>query len=105
MGQCLLEEFAASELVTDDVPELLRRQNPSLPTFALVYAAKQPAIANRERPSPELPKTRRAVGRKKDKLSASDQVLGWDVADGRKHTAILDRKSTRLNSSHLVNTY
>jgi hypothetical protein len=72
MGQCLIEEFAAGELVTDDVPELLRRQNPSLPTLALIYAAEQPAIANRERPFPELPKPRRPVGRKKDELGPSD---------------------------------
>jgi len=32
MGQCLFEELAAGELVTDDMRERLRRQNPSLPT-------------------------------------------------------------------------
>src|SRR6516165_306052 len=57
--------------------------------LALAHAVEQPAIANRERPFPELPQPRRPVGRKKDELGASDQVLGWDVADGGKHTAIL----------------
>jgi hypothetical protein len=58
MGQGLFEQLVPSELVTDDVSKLLRRQNPSLPTSALVHAVEQPAIANRKRPFPELPQPR-----------------------------------------------
>src|SRR5271169_6655903 len=89
MGQGLFEQLVPVELVTDDVSKLLRRQNPSLPTLALVHAVEQPTIANRKRPFPELPQPRRSVGRKEDELGPSDQVLGWDVADGGQHAAVL----------------
>src|SRR5712671_2182773 len=54
-----------------------------------IHAMQQPAVANCERPFPQLPEARRPIGRKEDKLGPSDQILGRDVADGGKHTAIL----------------
>src|SRR5437879_13483534 len=54
-----------------------------------IDAVEQAAVANRERPFPQLPKSRRPVDREKDELGAPDQILRRHVADGRKHTAIL----------------
>src|SRR5713101_3599770 len=54
-----------------------------------IHAMQQPAVANCERPFPQLPEARRSIGRKEDELGPSDQILGRDVADGGKHAAIL----------------
>src|SRR6516225_10031415 len=53
------------------------------------HGVKQPTIANRKRPFPELPQPRRPIGRKKDEFGPTDQVLGRDVANRGKNTAIL----------------
>src|SRR5258708_15652945 len=52
-------------------------------------ASEQPVVADRKRPFPDFPPTRRAVGREKDEFGLADEVLGRDVADRRKHAAVL----------------
>src|SRR6202035_5335339 len=52
-------------------------------------APEQPVVADRKRPFPDFPPTRRAVGREKDEFGLPDEVLGRDVADRRKDAAVL----------------
>src|ERR1700730_4378402 len=52
-----------------------------------IDAMEQAAVADLERPLPELPS--RPVNREKDELGSPNQILGWHVADGRKHTTVL----------------
>src|SRR6266446_10712285 len=58
-------------------------------TDASIHAVEQAAVTDRERPLPQLPKSRRPVDREKDELGSPDQILSRHVADGRKHSAIL----------------
>src|SRR5579885_3299049 len=53
------------------------------------HAMEQTAVAYRERPAPDLPPMRLAIGRKEDELRPPDQVLRRHIADRRQHAAVL----------------
>src|SRR3712207_8875417 len=56
-----------------------------------------------EAPAPSIERCRRAVGR--DRWAQSDEARRAAGHDNIRHVGIIDRKSTRLNSSHANISY
>ena len=55
MGQGFRDEFGPGERVPDCLSQIIRSQ--SRPDARSVYAVEQPAVADRERPFPDLPQS------------------------------------------------
>src|SRR3954462_11402013 len=59
------------------------------PAHRSFYSLEKPAVADCERPFPDLPPAGRTVRREEQELRLADEILRRDIPDGRQHAAVL----------------